>query len=529
MNNDIEVLIIGGGPTGLMLGCQLLRFGISFRIFDKQADRAHESRALAVQAKSMEIFQNLGLADEFLAHARSGTHLQIFINGKPKLKLKFENVTIPDTPFPAIYFISQSETEKTLLKHLEKNGINVERQTTLISFLPTDTGITANIQHELSGKAETINCRYIVGCDGAHSAVRHILDIPFEGASYEEEFMLADAKVIWPEKPEADFMGFFDKKGIFLQLPLENDLSRVMGARIGKAIQRDNSSITAVDLQKLGQQITHKNIQLSNVIWITHFYLHHRLVKSYQKGNAFLAGDAAHIHSPVGGQGMNTGLQDATNLAWKIAFVIKNKTSTNLLATYTIERHRIGEILLKTTDRIFSVITANNFVNLFLRTFMLSMIFMMPKIAVFRQRLFRFISQLGIHYHDNEFVYEKNTDADTKFLKGPAAGCRAPDAPYGQSTLFEIFGKNPCNILIFQSSDKSLQELEQKISALEKPDARWIKVHRIIKSPATQLIFDRYGVSTAAGYFIRPDGYIGFRMYGENYQELLQYIEKFYS
>ncbi len=504
MNTD--VLIIGAGPTGLMMACQLTRFGIPFRIIDKQADRSKESRAFAIQAKSMEIFQNLGIASEFIEKEIAIKEVSFYVHGKSKFHLNFKNIDAKGTPFPSVFFLPQSATEEILIDFLTKKNVSIERQTELLSFSEVNDRVEAEIKNNVTGLNEKITCQYIVGCDGSHSVVREVLGTPFVGASYEQEFVLADLSVQW-NLPRDTFTAFMNRKGNVLFFPLDrvNNLYRVILIGMG-------GSPTLQEIETFTKNITGMDITLSNPIWISSFYLHHRAVQQYQKGRAFIAGDAAHIHSPVGGQGMNTGFQDVTNLAWKLAFVLKYHSPKELIETYQTERKRIGQILVNTTDKIFGLITNKNFIVSTLRLYVMPFVMsFLTKSVKFNQRLFHFISQLGVRYHDNPFI------------EGPDAGRRAPDAPVNSTTLFELFRKKPVNILIFY--DKTNPEFESKIQEIEKINPDIIAVHSFIKSPETSLIFTRYGMKSSGVCLVRPDGYIGFRSFENPIDSLLIYLK----
>jgi 2-polyprenyl-6-methoxyphenol hydroxylase-like FAD-dependent oxidoreductase len=511
---NTEVLIIGAGPTGLMMACQLLRFGIRFRIIDKQKDRAHESRAFAIQAKSMEILQNLGLADEFLRIARVGIDFAFFINGKKQVTAKFKEFPHQTTPFPSVYFLPQTETERILLSFLEHQNVHVEKEKELIFFAQNNESVEVQIKDRLTEKIEEICCTYLIGCDGAHSTTRHILHLPFEGAVYKQSFILADATIDWPFSRD-QFLFFLGKAGIFLHIPLTKTFSRVMLAqRSTPATQEKLPPPTITEIEAAARGITKTTVKLINPIWLSQFHLHHRGVKSYAQGRAFLAGDAAHIHSPVGGQGMNTGIQDATNLAWKLALVLRKMAVTELLATYETERHRIGKILLKTSDRFFSFMTAKNFLIFHLRNSLLPFIlrFFFSKKNL-EHHFFWFISQLNIHYHPNEFVYEIVNKADPTFKNGPKAGYRAPDAPVNSSSLFTLLRTKAIHLLLFQDEKTPTAKWLASVKILEDTYADWVKIHYLIPSLANKKLFLRYGVTSSAIYLIRPDGYIGFRCY----------------
>ncbi|MBL0942383.1 MAG: FAD-dependent monooxygenase, partial [Alphaproteobacteria bacterium] len=371
---------------------------------------------------------------------------------------------------------------------------------------------------------------YISGCDGAHSTVRHILGIPFVGAAYEQEFILADVTVN-QKIPKDNLTVFMNKTGILLHIPLRTNLSRLIIFDMKSINTFDKPSLTLEEIQQLSQSITGGDFQLSNLIWVSRFHLHHRAVQTYQKGRAFLAGDAAHIHSPIGAQGMNTGLQDATNLAWKIALILKYQAPQELLETYQTERQRIGEILVNTTDRLFGAVITKNYFITILRLYVMPYIMrFLVRSVCFRRRIFGFISQLNIHYHDNPFIFEKIDGADSKFLSGPQAGRRAPDAPIQNTTLFKRLREKPFNILLFYPRNQALHQLqENKILKLEKILTPMIGIHRFTEPKDHKLLYERYGITDYGSYFIRPDGYIGFRSFGSELDSLKNYLHKLFG
>lgn len=529
MEFDTDVLIVGAGPTGLMLACQLVRFGISFRIIDKEADLAKESRAIGIQAKSMEIFQNLGIVNEFLARSNSPKEGLLYFNSKLKFTLNFKDIQIPGTPFSKVYALPQSETELILIDHLKKAQVYVEHQTELVSFIQNTDGIEADIKNTALNKNEKIQCRYLVGCDGAKSRVREVLNIPFEGGSYYQDFVLVDA-TIKNSFPKENFALFVNKKGILVHIPLQEKYSRLIIAGIKKDPNAEDRPPSVDDIEEFAKQKIGISLELENPRWISRFHLHHRAVQHYQKERSFLAGDAAHIHSPVAGQGMNTGLQDATNLAWKLASVIKYHAPRELLETYQTERLRIGKILLKSTDRIFGLMTSKNPFIVFLRQYVLPNIISLFKGCKSTQKkIFCFMSELAIHYHINPFVMEYCQGADKLFLEGPNAGSRAPDDQAGNSTLFEKFRLKPWNILIFQIDDKLSNSQEKILSEISKICPEIIGIHQFTSGNEHTTLFERYGVNSSAIYLIRPDGYIGFRAFGYNFDALQKYLIKLYG
>ncbi|TLY48184.1 MAG: hypothetical protein E6K54_02810 [Gammaproteobacteria bacterium] len=526
---DTEVLIIGAGPTGLVMACHLLRYGVKFRLIDKQKDRAQESRAFAIQAKSMEIFQNLDIAKEFLKLAHSNVDFAFFINGKQQIEVKFKHFKHQDTPFPSVYFLPQTETERILNEFLERKGVYIERQKELITFIQDSQGVRANIKNNITENIEKITCDYIVGCDGAHSSTRHVLKLSFEGNAYSQIFNLVDATIEWPYSRNK-FLFFLGKEGVFVHIPLTEKISRVMLAKRLNDAEGKFSIPYVTELESLASLLTQVPVKFINPIWMSTFRLHHRGVNRYYQNRAFLAGDAAHIHSPVGGQGMNTGIQDSTNLAWKLALVLKQDATVNLLDTYETERHPIGKILLKTTDQFFSLLTAPGFLISKLRNWLLPLLikFLFSKRNL-EKHLFWFISQLNIHYDKNQFNYEIIDKAYSNFKGGICPGHRAPNAPANTSDLFTFLAEKPFNILCFKIREERVNNSIEKINGLIKNYKAWLQVHVFVLSSANKLLFKRYGVTSSAIYVIRPDGYVGFRINSENYSVLADYLKNFFQ
>ncbi|HVK61852.1 MAG TPA: FAD-dependent monooxygenase, partial [Bdellovibrionales bacterium] len=357
---NFDVLIVGAGPTGLMLAHLLALQGIKFRIIDENSARVIESRALAIQARSMELFQNIGLVDRFLSRGTQVSGIIAYMNGKPFLGFEFSGIGRKDTPYPYLFMLSQSITEEILEESLGEFGVKVQRQTSLDRFEQRENKVIAHIKHS-DGKDETVEAKYLVGCDGAKSRVRKYSGLTFEGGTYDQEFMLADAKVKW-SLPYDRLQAFIGRTGLAVFFPLKgSEYSRIIivgknekGTRSAEQHLTTKEPLQLEELQKKFEETIEHKVVLESPLWMTRYRVHHRSVERMQVGRIFLAGDSAHIHSPAGGQGMNTGLQDAANLAWKLALVIKGKASSDLLETYDFERMPIARKLLSFTDRIFS-------------------------------------------------------------------------------------------------------------------------------------------------------------------------------
>jgi 2-polyprenyl-6-methoxyphenol hydroxylase-like FAD-dependent oxidoreductase len=503
-----DVLVIGAGPTGLAMGCQLARHGVSFRIIDDRAGRVHESRAIGVQARTMEVFDDLGLASAFLAQARRADPVRMLIHGRDSAALHFDELG-DDTRFRGLYLVPQPQTERILRDHLRERGVDVEQRVRLLELRQDVDGVTAELERIADGVRETVRARYLVGCDGAHSRVRELLEIPFEGATYEEEFLLADVRTREPVDSLSLYLG---RRALALVAPV-GDLVRVMGYRFDHPRRDDAPTAAEVDDLLRDAQAP---VVFSRVEWLTRFRLHHRATRHYRRGRAFLAGDACHIHSPAGGQGMNTGIQDATNLAWKLAAVLRGAPDA-LLDTYESERQRVGAKLVRTTDRAFGLIASPRrelrWVRDFIAPWLVPVAFRWKPM---RWRLERFVSQLDIRYRDSAIVRSDLSGADAAFRNGLAEGCRIPDLPIGDTTLQVLARSRGMHALALGPCD------EAGLVALER---RGIDVRRLALADDTRELFRRFGVTQAAIYVIRPDGYIGLRSYGPSAASALAYLD----
>jgi 2-polyprenyl-6-methoxyphenol hydroxylase-like FAD-dependent oxidoreductase len=548
--SETDVLVVGAGPTGLVMATELAARGVSGRIIDRAPVRSERSRALVVQARSLELLQKMGVADELVARGRRTIKATPFVEGRPAANLEFGDIGVDDTPYPFLLFVSQAETERVLEKHLESLGAKVERPVELLSFEGDAEGVSARLRHG-DGRQETARVRYLVGADGAHSTVRHTLGLSFKGDAYPQDFVLADTEIDWSGEDDRLYF-FLSRKGLIAVFPLAGPSTYRLIATRAEDAPLDAGDPTLEEVQQLATELCPLPVRLYDPSWLARFRLHHRGVDSYRAGQAFVAGDAAHIHSPAGGQGMNTGIQDSYNLAWKLTLVIEGHAPDSFLDSYHEERHPIGQRLLRTTDRMFNVAATHNPLAIELRNFLMPRV--LPRVMgkrSLRARAFRFVSQLGIKYPDSPIVGEELDGADRAFRRGPAAGHRAPDGPLllagggRQVSLFSRLRGTPHHLLLFghrsstadgwDVSDTELLDLLAEYEGLLEP-------HLILaREPArigeevpvyvdqSGLVYERYGLKGAGLYLIRPDGYVAFRAPGTGLQTIRAYLQRTFT
>lgn len=331
---NTEVLIIGAGPTGLMAANQLMRFGIDFIIVDTKSGPTKESRAIAVTARSLEIYQQMGLAQHAIDNGKRMISFNLFSRGKRKAEVKIGEIGKGLSEFSYMLGFEQSRNEEMLAHNLVSKGKKIHWDHEFIELKEYSEKIIAVVKN--NNELHNIHAKYLIACDGARSPVRHQLNFSFKGGTYDHKFFVADTQLDWKLEydnlvicpGDKNFCGF---------LPLYGDKNyRVLGTLPKEFADRDD--ISFADIEKVVKDTIGIELTFEKVNWFSIYKLHHRGVDHFSQGNVFLAGDSAHIHSPAGGQGMNTGLQDAYNICWKIAFVLRHNASPALLGTYNEER-----------------------------------------------------------------------------------------------------------------------------------------------------------------------------------------------
>ncbi len=347
---DCQVLIVGAGPTGLTLAAILSQAGVKVRIIDKNQTRSIQSKALGVQAGTLEALSDVfgsALAEQMIGCGQPARTAELHFGNRNPVRVELSSIP---SLYNFILILEQSETERILEKTLDQYNVEVEREMELRAYTQDGSKIISEVEH--NGVTEKIYSQYLIGCDGAHSIVRHLAGIPFVGAAYTGDFVLGDVTVDWPWEYGV-VRTFVSSSGVLAGFPLNSGHKYRLILISNEKNQTGDSTISLEEFSKLANDLCPKSIRISDPIWLTRFRVHHRIVSSYRKGNVFLAGDAAHIHSPAGGQGMNIGIQDSINLGHKLIQVLSRGAPAELLDRYEKERLPIARKVLRSTDFAF--------------------------------------------------------------------------------------------------------------------------------------------------------------------------------
>lgn len=489
-----DVIIIGAGPTGLMAANQLSRFGIDYIILDSKDGPTHESRAIAVSARSLEIYQQLGIIDEVVKNGKKIKSFNVFSGGKPQITVNFNNIGKGLSDFYYLLAYEQSKNETLLYDHIKTSGQDVMWNTAFVKYVEHDDKVIVEAQQD--DNTITIEGKYIIACDGARSPVRHQLDFKFDGGTYENKFIVADTTISWDQ----DYNKLIlcpGRKNFAAFLPLYGNRNyRIIGT-LPKGFH-DREQISFEDIEQTIKQTVEFDLNFEKVNWFSVYKLHHRCVDKFNSKRVYLAGDSAHIHSPAGGQGMNTGLQDAYNLCWKIAMVLKGSAKETLLDTYNEERLPFAQWLVHSTDRMFGVMTSANIFLHWLRKYGFFQIMkQMIKLEYTRKKMFKTLSQLWYSYQGKSL--SQNASQQKLAFN---CGDRLPYldyTPQGKS-FYEQFTDPGWHLL--HISDTPLSEEQQALV-----NERFPFPTRLVENNIT-INWQQHGVHSELFLLIRPDNYV---------------------
>ena len=496
---DTDVLITGAGPTGLMLANQLARRGVRSLLIDRHAGPSLETRALGVHARTLEIYSQLGIVERAFALGKRATGAQLWAQGRKAAQVPLIDAGGRLTPYPCILVLGQDDNERLMGDRLRDWDQSVEWDTSLDSLQQQDRHVTATLLRAGGGTRE-VRARWVAGCDGAHSTVRALNHIAFEGAPYEHVFYVADVQATGNMVP-AQVNVFLWKQTFHLFFPMRGDDHwRIVGILPPDLRGRDN--VTFEEVLPFLRSETGLQLSVSRCTWFSAYRIHHRCASRFRAGRCFLLGDAAHIHSPVGAQGMNTGLQDACNLAWKLALVANQQARESLLHSYEDERIPVATRLLATTDRAFRLVVSAHPLAALLRTQVLARV---AALAMRNRRLqelaFRTVSQIGIHYRDSALsVSDPRLPA-----RAPRAGDRFPWLqlvlqPGGPvQDLFQALEDTQFHLLLFgQAAPAGMHDF-----------GGLLRVHVVPDDAHNRTALEQVHVPAHCFFLLRPDGHVG--------------------
>lgn len=391
---DIPVLIVGAGPTGLNLALRLARHGVRFRLIDQHSGPAQESRALAVHARTLEFYQQMKFADAIVERGTRIKGVRLHEDGRERAHIDLGDVGEGLSPFPFILDFPQDEHERFLVNELRNMGIEVERSTSLETFEQDDSGVVATIRLQ-DGRRASVRCAYLCGCDGARSVVRDRLAVEFPGGTYQHLYFVADVE-LRERDARHDLHLALGADSFALRLPArQGENERLIGL-----VPDGVGQPTFEDVRRDAERLL--GVKVAALNWFSTYRVHHRVTDHFRSGRAFLLGDAGHLHSPVGGQGMNTGIGDAVNLSWKLAWVLGQNAAASLLDTYEEERIAFARTLVATTDRVFKLIVSRGLGGRLFRSFVAPEVFPnVVRFAAARRAIFRRTSQIAIRYPES--------------------------------------------------------------------------------------------------------------------------------
>lgn len=506
-----DVIIVGAGPSGLALAGQLIRYGLDFVILDKKETTTPFSKAIGVQARTLEIYEQIGLADKLISLGAIAGKARMIVGGEVRGEINFDEIGKGMSAYPYVLIVEQGKHETLLYDFIKSHGRDVLWNTELESISQTDADVTANIKNA-DGTRDVIGAKYLVACDGAKSFVRHSLGLKFEGSTFERMFYVADVAIDWKFAHDA-LMVFLMKNNLLAFFPMVGENSwRIVGT-FPEEFAKDEGDVLYDEIEAQIKKDSEVELDITKVNWFSTYKVHTRHVERFSSGRCFLAGDAAHIHTPAGAQGMNTGIQDGYNLAWKIAAVLQQNAPVELLETYNTERLENAVRLLKTTDRMFNLVASPEPILSYLRTHVFPYIagaaFSLDTVKKF---VFPIISQTGINYHHSPV---SRTDGDFK-VKG---GDRMPYFETQGANIYEKLKQPKFHLLTFFDGENNFADFTEIL----KNGA--IDLHEITLYPNITEIF---GASRSFMMLLRPDNYIGLISNDVSGAELSKYLTELF-
>lgn len=524
--NIIDVLIVGAGPVGLFCANELTRHGLTCRIIDKKTNLSQQSKALGIHIRTLDVLEDCGLIDEILKQGHQVDGVLFKSRGKILVNATFAEI---EASRHFLIDLPQNKTEAILNKSLQDKSLQVEWETELTHLIQTPDEITATIKKP-NNKIELLSTNWLIACDGAHSTVRHQLNAEFKGAEYKQAWWLADLLIDW-QVPDNRMAIYISDKGPLACFPMGNKRYRL----VMTAPQNSTSTPSLEDINHVFKQRSSDPATLSDPIWLTQFSIHHRQIQQYRYDRVFFAGDAAHIHSPMGGQGLNTGLQDAYNLAWKLALVEKRKAKPELLNSYHAERFPVGHGILKKTDKMTRAMLLTS---PFLITVRNAFIGFMASFNCVKNFMAKDLAELSISYAKSPVVHQSGhirhiTAGDyfpVFYLMDPSTQTKINSTAVVQGTLHHLF-------IFVGLNDKKMPQLITLASSLAKKYSQSIEIHLVLNNKSDkrdekitfwtdeqQQVHKYFGFKKPGLLLVRPDKYIGMIQKPVNEKKLIEQL-----
>ena len=527
-HENIDVLVVGAGPVGLFCANELTRYGLTCRIIDKKSGLSEQSKALGIHIRTLDVFADCGLLDKVLHEGQLITGICFKSNGKILVNATFSELEglrhhLIDLP--------QNKTEAIIDESLQQKGINVEWNTELTHLNQAPDEITATIRKP-HNKVEMVNANWLIACDGAHSTVRHQVGAEFRGSAYKQAWWLADLLIDW-NMPEHYMIAYITSKGPLACFPMGNKRYRIVMTAPTEHKEPTLEQVIS-EFNKRSSDTAH----LSNPIWLSEFSIHHRQIRNYQYDRVFFAGDAAHIHSPMGGQGLNTGIQDIYNLVWKLSLVTRGNAKSDLLASYQAERFPVGYDVLRKTDLMTRMILLTNPLLIRMRNVLIRVL---TSFGCLKNKIMKNLAELSISYVRSPIVSHSGK------IRGIKLGEYIPafdlldfekhhivnSIELSQGTLHHLF-------LFSGIKTKKLPALMKLADRIQKDYFNLIQVHLIVPDDfivdepayvlhdAKQLIHHHFGIKKPALFLVRPDKYIGYVLNPINEKKLFTYLNSLF-
>jgi 2-polyprenyl-6-methoxyphenol hydroxylase-like FAD-dependent oxidoreductase len=492
-----DVLIVGAGPTGLALAVQLIRYGIDFVIVDKREGTTPFSKAIGVQARTLEIYQQIDLADSLVDLGLPAKGVRLLEGGEQRAEVPLSSLGQGTSPYPFLLIVEQGKHEHLLYEFIKSQGHDVRWQMTFDGFSQNEAGVAGTIVNA-NGEEQSIEAKYLVACDGPKSGIRHHLGLTFEGSTLERLFYVADVQIKW-DFPHDMLTACLakDQSTAFFPMPGE-DRYRIVGV-FPEHTDKKEGEIPFAEIEQQIREDSQVELDIYKVNWFSTYKVHSRRVNKFSEGRCFLAGDAAHIHSPAGAQGMNTGIQDGYNLAWKLALVLRREADPRLLDTYNEERVEVAKRLLETTDRMFDLLVNPAWLLSFIRRNIF------PPVANFlvslesvNQFIFPLISQTGITYRNRSLAADDDTVFEVK------AGDRMPYFLVDGKGVYDWLQAPKFHLLTF-SNENDVEEATR--GAVQHEFGSVVDYHSF---PINEQVSERFGTDQPFHVLLRPDNYISF-------------------